>query len=529
MRFIRENSNTVSWLRLVLLSVLAIFFFVACLSLSEASAATSASKASAKVKLSRTTKNITAGQSFTLKVKNLKSTGKKKVKIKDENGKAIKDKNGKYKYEQVKVYPKIKWASSKKSIATVDKEGNVSAIHYGAAVISAKVKGKTYRCKLNVRRPNYTVTPYTVPLPASKYAKLPAYNAYTKNYYMLRSYTEDLEKRGGGTLTLSPGTYNVTNVVYIPSDTTIYLQSDAIISKTRETHTSKLSPAKSVFHFCAPSKARAASGYTGKKLGKYKYGYTNYSGVHDSRIIGYGNAAIDLNGITDQYGILMVHAKNILVTGITVRGIRNGHGVEVNSSAEVIVSKCQFIGDRRASSKADEGVNIDTADLRTGGISVPYCGYDNTASRDVTVQQCKFYDLPRAVGSHTYSYEHPHLRINVKDNTIEDSMANAIGAMYWKDCVISGNNIDNIEGKYKAIVGYGAIHLTISGNKFSNMYRVAEFGTRELDDYPMIVSQISEANLNMLKTENSFTDITDLIVPITDENGMTTTFPLVDE
>lgn len=48
---------------------------------------------------------------------------------------------------------KVKWSSSKKNVATVNKKGIVTARKKGTAVITAKVAGKQYRCRVTVRQP----------------------------------------------------------------------------------------------------------------------------------------------------------------------------------------------------------------------------------------------------------------------------------------------------------------------------------------------------------------------------------------
>ena len=48
---------------------------------------------------------------------------------------------------------KVKWSSSKKSVATVSKKGKVKARKKGTAYITAKVRGKKYRCKVKVVSP----------------------------------------------------------------------------------------------------------------------------------------------------------------------------------------------------------------------------------------------------------------------------------------------------------------------------------------------------------------------------------------
>ena len=46
---------------------------------------------------------------------------------------------------------KVKWASSNKKVATVTAKGKVTAKKKGKATISAKVAGKTYKCKITVK------------------------------------------------------------------------------------------------------------------------------------------------------------------------------------------------------------------------------------------------------------------------------------------------------------------------------------------------------------------------------------------
>lgn len=80
-------------------------------------------QAAEKIKISKKTLTLKAGESKTLKLKNVK---KKDIK-------------------------KIKWSSSKKKVATVSKKGKVKAVGIGKAKITAKYKGKKYVCKVTVK------------------------------------------------------------------------------------------------------------------------------------------------------------------------------------------------------------------------------------------------------------------------------------------------------------------------------------------------------------------------------------------
>ena len=46
----------------------------------------------------------------------------------------------------------VKWVSSNKAIATVSKNGKVTAKSTGSATIAAKMAKKTYKCKLTVKK-----------------------------------------------------------------------------------------------------------------------------------------------------------------------------------------------------------------------------------------------------------------------------------------------------------------------------------------------------------------------------------------
>lgn len=55
--------------------------------------------------------------------------------------------------ELFEINEKIKWSSSDKTIATVNASGKVKGKKYGETTIVAKVKGKSYKCKIRVENP----------------------------------------------------------------------------------------------------------------------------------------------------------------------------------------------------------------------------------------------------------------------------------------------------------------------------------------------------------------------------------------
>ena len=82
---------------------------------------------------------------------------------------------------------KLTWKSSKKSVASVSKKGVVTGKKSGNATITAKYKGKSYSCKIKVKKPSFklkkteatikkgkkvTIKSSAVPKAAVKYASM---------------------------------------------------------------------------------------------------------------------------------------------------------------------------------------------------------------------------------------------------------------------------------------------------------------------------------------------------------------------
>ena len=63
----------------------------------------------------------------------------------------------------------------------------------------------------------------------NKYTKSKAYNKYTKHYLTIRSYIDYMSTKGGGTLTLKKGTYNITNAILVPSNVTIVFKDGVVL------------------------------------------------------------------------------------------------------------------------------------------------------------------------------------------------------------------------------------------------------------------------------------------------------------
>ena len=111
------------------LTILLVFIMILTISPIQANAAK-------KVKLNKSKLSLYVGKSYTLKLKNIKN--------------------------------KIKWKSSKKSVATVSSKGKVKAKKKGSCKITAKVGKKKYVCKVTVKKKISSSTSISTTEPTDK-------------------------------------------------------------------------------------------------------------------------------------------------------------------------------------------------------------------------------------------------------------------------------------------------------------------------------------------------------------------------
>ncbi|MCH5266242.1 MAG: right-handed parallel beta-helix repeat-containing protein [Lachnospiraceae bacterium] len=324
---------------------------------------------------------------------------------------------------------------------------------------------------------NFTLTVNSVPY-REHYTEASNYNA-KKTYYVFRSYMEQLEYAGGGTITVEAGTYNVTNNICIPSNVTLNLKDGVVFNKQGTTATD-ISYAKSLFTLVPPSKDGTQMTVSG------------YNGSHDVKIIGTGTVKIDCRNTKNAMGLVMGHAKNITLRGINFLNQYGSHFIELNSSQNVIVENCHFEGFTPYDSKSyKECINVDGTDEKTNGFNYDWSTHDKTTCKDIYVRNNTFKNIGTAIGSHTYSAEGDtqlyHENVQFYNNEIDGTYNASVRVLNWKDCVIKGNTFKNNQslndGKlnskdeqknYVTILLRGVVNPTVTGNVFdsSNYYPI---------------------------------------------------------
>lgn len=344
---------------------------------------------------------------------------------------------------------------------------------------------------------SYTITTSSLPC-NKKMLRYSYYTTQTKSYYTIRSYMELFEKRGGGTLRLTKGVYSVTNTIFVPSNVTIILDDGAKIVKSKKTGSS-LSPSNSIFHFIRPSK--------GKKSGVVG----GYDGERNITLKGSGNATIDMKSEDKSNCIETGHNTDITITGITFKNAKHGHFVELDACKSVKITNCSFKG--IVGDDTREAVNMDTPDKATGGYTATWSKFDKTANINVIIKDCKFSDMGRSVGTHNYSYGHPHRHITITNCTMTGMRSYGIGMMYWENSNITGNSIT---GSYTAmkdkagILGKGVTGCTIKNNVIDNYYYGMLFKSEKSSGYPEISSYLTQDGISDLN--NNTIDATKTIV-----------------
>lgn len=308
---------------------------------------------------------------------------------------------------------------------------------------------------------DFVINPKSKPF-LNMFVSYDTYNEKTKQYYVIRSYLEHLEEIGGGTLTLEAGTYHITNSLYVPSNVTIILKDGATIAKSDDTGLADFPFATPIFILAAPSRSKTENAYGG------------YDGESNIRILGEGNAVMDLNYVLDAIGIVLGHNQNVTISGITFRNMYSGHFIEMDASKNVIIENNTFKDHKAYASEYKEAINVDTPDATTGGFNHIWSNHDCTPNKDIFIRNNRFDNLGRAIGTHKYSGGKYHENINITDNIITNTASDAIRIMNWSYPVIKNNTISGVnngEGIECAVLASGVIHPTITKNTFEDVAR----------------------------------------------------------
>lgn len=355
---------------------------------------------------------------------------------------------------------------------------------------------------------NFILTPTSRPFQGI-YTESLSYNAATKNYFLLRSHMEALERSGGGTIRLKAGTYVISNVVYVPSNVTVKFDDGVLVRKGDETGTIQFDESLTMFECVRPSRA------------KLKSVYGLYGGETNIHFIGTGSATIDLNFNFEAIAITFGHNTNVSVKNLNFRNYFSGHFMEVDATRDIVISGNDFRNSKPSAKLNKEGINLDTPDKVTGGFTHDWSKYDRTPNKNVTIENNQFHDLDVAIGTHLYSQDMYHDNVIIRNNTFKNTRREAIRVLNWKQCFIENNTIsdiaDNINdgGLNRGLLISGAIYPTIRYNTLSNISRPMQLMPFQDDrtGYNPTYNTITKTNKTNFQT-NTFIDITEPFIRI---------------
>ena len=391
-----------------------------------------------------------------------------------------------------------------KRIAQMKKNTVKKVTHYYVTFCNDGKKQKRLFYYRDKSDNNLYLRPETRPY-RERYTDEDTYRGNTKGYYQLRSYMEQLEYCGGGTLTLKKGTYYISNAVCIPSNVKIVFEDGVVIKKTKAIYQTELDNHKVIFIFVPPSKA------------KKKESVSGYGGTHDVTMTGIGNVVIDCNNKLPGRGMDMGHCRNIVIENLTFHNQYGSHYIELNSSQNVIVRNCNFW--RFRDYKGDtykEAINIDGTDYAVNGFNHVWSKHDKTVCQNIEITNCKFTDLGTAIGSHTYvanqGQQCYHTNIRITNNVFFGSTNCAIRALNWKNVLIADNSfrdigIQNGAKNFSIFMG-GVIDATVTRNAFANVYvpvtirQQIQYKLERKAGYPISECQITDKNWEDLLRTN---------------------------
>lgn len=219
------------------------------------------------------------------------------------------------------------------------------------------------------------------------------------------------------------GTYTLTKGLHIYSNTQLLLSPDTVLNRGFEEKGNMIKAGK------AKNKAGTEDN------NEIYYGYDGYrnilidGGVWDSGYIG-GSCAMRF-----------AHCKNLTISNLTIKNIKNAHHIEVAATDGFNLTGCSFSGMNRTNNSSAEAVQIDI--LHEYEHFPDYYYYDDTPCKNVYVSGCTFTDLYSGIGTRSGVIGSYFDNINITSNTFKNISEKAISCFNYINSNISGNLIDN--------------------------------------------------------------------------------------
>ncbi len=166
-------------------------------------------------------------------------------------------------------------------------------------------------------------------------------------------------------------------------------------------------------------------------------GYPGYSGYKNITIQG---GVLDGGGYS-QAIIRFGHTTNVKLQGVTFKNVKNNHHVEIGGCMDFLISGCVFsdFSGSWGSKRNYEALQLEA--LAGDHFSAYNPNKDETPNQNITIENCQFNNLQRALGTHTGIANSYFNNIVIRNNIFTNITGYAIVATNYMNSVISGNTM----------------------------------------------------------------------------------------
>ncbi len=262
-------------------------------------------------------------------------------------------------------------------------------------------------------------------------AKLPAYkkvvtrtvdtSTESKFSTSFAAYLEEAAKKASKTtqykIVIPPGTYTARYWQQVPSNTWIYAKGATIRALKGKKRMVVL---------------------TNQKFGKTTENIKIEGGIWDT-------TTQSVNDSPETAPFRFAHTKNLIFQDLTLKCNRKAHLIELADINGLTIKGCKISGNYLYSGvQPKEAIQLDVA---TQSAMVNMKPYNGKGCHNAVIENNQFSNVARGVGSHSAKEKiveaSPYTNVTVRNNTFKNLKAEAVFFIWWKNCTVEKNTVEN--------------------------------------------------------------------------------------